>query len=703
MALAAKAQTYHFSVQGMRCGQCLRKIQSIGRQFSQLSNLQVDLGKGLVQAEWETGESPDPFMMAVKKEGFAIRLLADDNLPSKNTEAHAQLIRVGIAAAASSNLMILGIASYVGADQSEFATLFHWLSFALYLPVGLYCAFPIYQKSWNALRHRRASVDLPLSVALIGTATISTVNLLRGSDEIYFDSLSMFVFLLLASRLFIFKLQNRYIQPVSLKDVMNQPTVMCWRQDKWQSLPSKQLVLGDRIVLTAQEYSPVDGELLSEVTEWNRAIFSGEALPVELKKHGMVFAGTQLISPKAEIKVAKTSEQSRLATLINQLNATFVKNNEGNALVDRGAHIISLLILSTAVVFFAIYAFIDWREGLVRMVSLLVVACPCALAIAVPLVHSLSLRKSLQNGILFKSAQALETLCQCDCVVFDKTGTLTKGSLDLQAWFPRDPSDLEKAIIHRLEQNSEHPIAKALLRAVDSIAPQSMTGLQERAGSGVSGVFNNNLYEIRKGPSDRLPMVTLLCDGVPLVNAILSDSPVAESKSVIEALQESGLECILLTGDREEIANTLGASLGFPKNNIHANQTPEQKAVFVQALKQQGRRVLYLGDGINDALAMKAASVAISMTASAETAFKSSDVHILEGGLLKLRAMFFTSARAVSTLRILIGMAIAYNLTFAGMALAGFINPMVAVLLMPISSLSLVIVAFLRIQKREAQ
>lgn len=704
MAADPAFETVSFSVQGMHCGQCLRKIQSIGKGFATLKDIQIDLGRGRIQAVCSAEFLPSEFISAIQKEGFGIRLLSESSAKVDRSAEHESLIRLGVAAACSGNIMLLAVAGYAGADQSTFSSLFHWISFFLFLPVGLYSAWPIYQKSGQALRHRVVSVDLPLSIAIIGASIMSTINLLQGSTDLYFDSLSMFIFFLLASRFLIFKLQNRYLSPVSLEDMFSQPQALRWTNAEWKRTSVTELKEGDRILLSSQDYCPVDGKLLSAEAEWNNAIFSGESLPVLTKKHDTIFAGARSINTlPVEIEVVKTSKASRLTLLVNQINNSFATNSKSTQLIDRGAHYLSLVILSSAFLFFCVYAFINWSEAFNRTVALLVVACPCALAIAAPLVHSLSLRKGFQNGILFKSANALEDLSRCDTVVFDKTGTLTHGTMDVKSWFPRPPNNFEKSIIYSLEKNSEHPIAKALMRAVGTPVSLPMENVHETAGQGVSGSCAGSLYQIRKSQNTRHPSVTLSRNGEPLVSADFSDLPLSEAQSVVHELQERGLHTHLLTGDHRSIALAIGDDLGFAEENIHSDLSPENKAGFVQSLQQKGHRVLFLGDGINDALAMKAALVSVSMKTAAEATFKTSQIHLLEGGLTRMMDMLALSKNAVHVIKILIAMAVVYNFLFASLALAGKINPLIAIVLMPLSSLSLVGVTYFSVWRKKIQ
>ncbi|MCB0411876.1 MAG: cation-translocating P-type ATPase, partial [Bdellovibrionales bacterium] len=268
----------NFSVQGMHCGKCLRTIQSVGSGFEGVKDLQVDLSRGHMQARCAVEFEPDSLMEAIRAKGFQIRLLIEGEQDSSRDEAKAQLIRLGVAAACAGNIMLLSVAGYAGADQSEFSRGFHWLIFVLFLPVGLYSAWPIYKNSWGSFMRRRISVDVPLSLALIGASSMSFVNLLRGSNGIYFDSLAMFIFFLLASRFAIFKLQNRCLVPVSLEDVFSQKKASKWVGQFWQSAPVTQLKSKDRIQVFQNEYVPVDGKVISEFCEINNSIYTGESL-----------------------------------------------------------------------------------------------------------------------------------------------------------------------------------------------------------------------------------------------------------------------------------------------------------------------------------------------------------------------------------------------------------------------------------------
>ncbi len=689
---------WHFSVEGMHCIKCVRKIQSIGDGILGVESLEVDLSEARVSTRANKHFRPQDFLANIEKAGFQARLLG--RLEKDSKKSHSPLIRLAIAGACAGNIMLLSASNYAGADQSELGLLFHWLSFLLFLPVLFYSAWPLLKNSVHSLFKKRVSVDIPLSLAIVGAASLSLKNLLVGKNEIYFDSLSMFVFFLLASRYIIFRLQEKYLTPVDLSDFFNQNTVLREKGGEWVETAIANLQFGDQILLRRNEFIPTDSEILSERVEIDNSIITGESFPVQIQRRGRVYAGSKLISSKAYLSVLEPVQSSRVTALLEKINKGLSVESQKELLADRGAQFLTLAIIAIAVASYLFFAIFDIPNGLDRILALLVIACPCALAIATPLAHSLSVRKGLKQGFLFKNVDALENLQAVTTVVFDKTGTLTQGEFKIESWPMGEPSSLQKQIISSLEQNSEHPVAISLKRAIGEVAVLPMQDLCEIAGSGVRGEYSGDLYQIRNGFDSNKKKVEILKNNEIWLSAILSDEVKEDSVKVLSELRKSNKELFLLTGDSNEVAYKVGAQLGFKDHEIVANKTPEQKTELVKALQKRGEKVLFVGDGVNDALAMRQADVSVSIYSSAEVTFKTSSIHLLEKSLKPLFKMFTLSRVCVQTIWINLFLSFLYNLSFAVFALLGLISPLVAVILMPLSSLTVVLLTYLNIQKK---
>ncbi len=693
---------WNFSVEGMHCISCIRKLQSIANNFSSLESIKVDFDHKRVTTTGSGEFDPIEFTEQVKEAGFQARVISNPETGNESLTNKVFLMRLAVAGACSGNIMLIAISGYAGADVSEFSAFLNWLSFFFFIPVLFFSSWPFYINTYNAFKLKRVSVDVPIALAIIAASVISFINLINRSNVLYFDSLSMFIFFLLASRYLIFRLQSKYLSPVNLEDVFNQPTVMKEENGETLKVMIDKLEKGDRVTLVLGQFVPADSRLMSDMAEFNNSFFSGESLPIQLKKYDNVYAGAKLISEKAVVEIEEKISNSRISDLLSKINKALLGQTPKSLLADKGAHYLSLVVVILAIGFFSYFSTIDMQESLNRVLALLVIACPCALAIATPLAHSLTVKKAFKKNILFKSAQSIEEVTQCDTIVFDKTGTLTEDSLDIVGWSPREPNNEEKQIVFSMEKTSEHPIAKALMRDIGEQISVDLINRIEVPGLGIKAEFKGKLYELRANDRSKTGGVSLIVNGKTELTALVAEK--IETSIVLgelKYLRDLEKKCYLISGDRNDITKGIGQSLGFKESEILSETSPELKASFVNDLKEKGRKILFVGDGINDALAMSKADVSVSMHSAAEATFRSSSIHFLEKGVGQLRSLFHFSNRCLKAIKVNIILSLIYNLTFAMMALSGLISPVMAVIIMPLSSLTVVGLTILNVRMGE--
>lgn len=688
-----KQKEWLFSVDGVHCIRCIRKLQSLSKDFPEIKKLKVDIGHKSIKTTAEENFAVEAFMKKVESEGFGIKNIPiDENEGFKKKESKKLLARLGVAGACSGNIMLIAAAEYSGADVSSLGALFAWLGFAFFIPVLLFSSFPFYLNAYNSLKNKKVSIDTPIAIAIVGGGLLSFYQLLKGSSEVYFDSISMFVFFLLGSRYFILKLQSKYLSPVSLEDVYSQKKIMKLIDGGYLETEVSALKIDEVILLKQNEYLPIDGELFSEAASISDAFFSGEFFPKEKNKFDKIHAGSKNISKDILVKVLKPAGETRLSSIIDKLNISLSERTEMSTLADEGANYLTYAVLFTSVIFIGIFAFIDLQEGINRVLALLVVACPCGLAIATPLVQSLGVKLALKKSLLIKNASVFEKIGKIQKVVFDKTGTLTKGDVEVLKWSPRLPDQEEKTLIYNLEKKSEHPIALALIKSVgEGVLSGELFDYKETVGKGVSANYDGNFYEIKSVKLMNENAVALFKNGEEVVRASLGDEVSEKSLAVISEMKKTGMTPYLLSGDQGFNAKAIGTFLGIDSGNVHGEMSPEEKADFIQGLDSD---VLYVGDGVNDSLAMSKSLVSISMDSAADIAFKSSDVHILSGGINRIIYLVKLSKRALRAIKWIFAVSLIYNLIFAVIALFGFITPLWAVIIMPLSSITVTLLGF---------
>lgn len=693
-----------FTVEGMHCIGCVRKIQSVAAKIDGVVGLNVDLGSQTLEARVRGEFKENDFTEQVEGLGFQIRSLAlnealDDQL-KVTRQSRAQLARLGVAGACAGNIMLLTVANYAGAWETEFGVYFNWLSFLLYLPILFYSAQVFYKNSWLALRKGKLSVDLPIAIVLSCGTLLSLYHLILGDEAVYFDSFAMFIFFLLSARYLIFRLQRKVLSPVALVD-LNPSAEFCVEglEQASQMKPANELLPDQIIVLKRGQVVPADAELQDDEALVTDASFTGESLPKLKLKFDRIYAGCQVLTEGVRLKVKMRQAESRLMGILEELNLKLMEPTQMTTLTDRGAHYLTVGVILLALTFLAAYWSVDANEAMRRVLALLVVACPCALAIASPLAYSLTLKKALGLGVLVRSPDVLENFRKVKTFVFDKTGTLTTGNIEATQWQP-PLSPLHAEIVRALEQGSDHPIALAVLRQLEQSDSASLF-LEDRAeiiGKGITGHFEGQAYRIEGvGMSLQKQSKIGFFKGDELISVCeLKDEIDPQARETLDVLKSQGHDIWILSGDSKEVAEQTAQSLGLMQSQVIGEATPETKVNFVNQLSLRNPTV-FVGDGVNDAAALNAASIGISQKRSAEISFKMSDIYLLSGSLKSILRINELAIMCYNTIYYNLIFAALYNVTFASLALTGMIDPLVAVIIMPLSSLSLVLFTIYRL------
>jgi Cu2+-exporting ATPase/Cu+-exporting ATPase len=370
---------------------------------------------------------------------------------------------------------------------------------------------------------------------------------------------------------------------------------------------------------------------------------------------------------------------------------------------DRAAQWFSASALAVGLVFAALYSLTDVHEAIDRALALVILACPCALALATPLTQSLALRKAARRGCLIKKAESFEKLCRVEDVFLDKTGTLTEGEMTLERWWPAPPTADERSIIYALETISHHPIARVLSAEVskEPCARIQLDDHNELPGTGVEGLYRGRLFQLRSladaavldradfgpgAPRGGYSFAALYKDGEFVKLAVLGDRIRGTSAATVSAFASRGRRVFLLTGDGEAAAQAVAARVGIPAGNVISSQTPEDKRKVIEAHP----RALMVGDGMNDSVALANARVSVAVHGSMEVSFRAADIYLTQPGLTPLAQLFELSHTTIHIIKRNLIFSLLYNALGATLALSGYISPLVAAVLMPISSATVV-------------
>ena len=636
-------------------------------------------------------------------------------------ERRALLRRLVVAGAFGMQVMILAVALYAGTFsgiEDEFRILFHGLSLALTLPVLGYSAKPFFTSALRDLRRRRAGMDVPVSLGLTIAFGGSVWATLSGVGEVYFDSVVMFIFFLLTGRYFELAGRKRAAEVSEALVHMLPATATRVRDSAEEVVPVSELVAGDVLRVRPGQTLPADGTVLEGRSNVDESLLTGESLPLAKTSGDALVGGTINMESPLLMRVDQTGADTVLSAIVRLLDRAQTEKPAIALSADRAAawFVARVLLLAAGVALF--WYLYDPARWLPITVAVLVVTCPCALALATPVAITAATGRLMQRGLVTTRGHALETLARADTFVFDKTGTLTQGRpalLDVQTFGASGAADC-LALAAGLEHASEHPIARALRASAPATTVAS--DIVNTPGAGLRGRLNNQQYVLGNAeflrshgiaPPDSLlatlhsagQTVVWLSDSRQLLAAfVIGDELRPGARELITSLQRQGKRVLLLTGDHIGVAQRIGAAAGI--DEIEAGLKPQDKLARVQQLANGGAIVAMVGDGVNDAAALAGAHVSIAMGGGTQLAAASADLLLLSERLSHLDEGIAVARRTLAIVRQNMVWAVGYNLLALPFAAAGLIAPWMAAIGMSASSL-IVVGNALRLSNRRAR
>jgi heavy metal translocating P-type ATPase len=702
-----------FFVEGIQCTACLWIIDQIPDWVPQVENVHLNMSRNTL---FVSLKEPGYFgkvasvLSALGYKAYPIKNL-DEAKHFQKKENHRQLMRMGIAAACTGNIMLFSFSLYSGL-KGQMANVFGYLNLAFFMPILFYCAQPFYNNLWRSLKAGRPSIDLPIVAAVAIGFVLSLFNLIRGNEAFYFDSLSVLIFLLLASRYFLSRTQQTFINSSYLQTFITSQVCQQWNNEnhEYKKVPARLLNVNDKVLVKEGERIPADGVVVSEWVNINPSILTGESLPQKLFKGSEIFAGTQVVSDSVEILVKHTTDNSRIGQILKTVEEQIYNKTPLISLTDKAAQYFSIFILAVGVVFFAFYIMIDPGEAVKRTLALIILACPCALALATPLTQSLSLRKASRKGYLIKNAESLEKLNYVKNAFFDKTGTLTQGRFEFLKWKSPDTEESRNFspdmktlnAIYSIEVNSQHPIARTLVKHLEGkcVKRLSVHSLTEIPGSGISGVVDSDHYKIistlpddkDEDDSDIISSLTSVYrNGELVAHACLGDMLHNDAKQTVARLKDMGIKTYILSGDNKIPVSSVARKLHLANDQVSPNLFPEKKNEVIKNFPDS----LMVGDGANDSLAMSADTVSIAVQGSVESCLVAADIYVTKEGVSPVEDLILLSKNTFSVIKRNLVFSFIYNFAGGLAALSGYISPLTAAILMPVSSLTVLFSAVL--------
>ncbi len=692
----------HLMVEGVHCGGCVRRIERRLHAEPAVEHARLNLTTRRLVVQWRGPAAlAGRLLGAVSELGYRPVPYDPAQLEAGDASDEKLLLRaMAVAGFAAGNVMLLSISVWAGQFEDmgpATRDLLHWFSALIALPAIVYAGRPFFWSALGALGNRRTNMDVPIALAIILTSGLSLFETVRGGEHAYFDSAIMLLFFLLIGRYLDRRVRGRARSAAERLLALDAGSVTVLDgAGRPQALPLARVAPGMTVLAAPGERIGVDGRVLDGCSEVDTSLITGETVPGSIGPGDVVFAGTVNLAAPLRLEASAVGESTLLAEIVRLMELAEQRRARYVVLADRVAGVYAPAVHGLALATFLGWTLLlgaPWQVALLYAVSVLIITCPCALGLAVPAVQVVASGRLLRRGVLLKSATALERLAQVDAVVFDKTGTLTRGRPILEPGQPITRASL--ALAASLAGASRHPLARALCQAAPGVPVAE--GVEEVPGQGLRLVRAEG--EIRLGrrawcgieaddASASGPELWLVRPGEQPIRFAFADPLRADAADVVAALQGRGLSVELLSGDRAPVVARTAAAAGIA--TWRATCTPGEKSARLEALASEGRKVLMVGDGLNDAPALAGAYVSASPASAVDISRTAADA-IFQGEHLRPVLELLEVARRAGRL---IGqnfvLALAYNVVAVPLAVVGLVTPLVAALCMSASSLVVV-------------
>ncbi len=663
-------------VDGLRCASCVWVTERVLERTPGVVEATVSYATGRATLRWDPAATALGTLAGrIAALGYRPRPLGEEAIPDRGL-----MLRLGVAAFAAMNIMLLAATVYTGwwdGMDPAWAGLFRWTALVLATPVALWCAAPFFSGAWAGLRHRVLHLDLPIALAVTVLYAHGIAATLAGRDG-YLDSLAMLVTLLLGGRLLESRGRRRAAEAAMSLAAAVPGTARRATDGRLETVPVEALRAGDRIDVGAGEELAADGVVVEGSGQVRMALLTGESEPVAVAPGDRVVAGAVLQDGALTVLVRAVGRETVLQQMAAGLQHSADSGLRPTA-ADRIAPWFTAATLVVAALTCAAWLALRGVDTAVaRTVAVLVVACPCALALSQPLAAAAGLGAAARRGLLFRSAHALLDLDDVTLVALDKTGTLTAGFPVVTA-----ADDATLRVAAGLERYSSHPIARAIVAEASrrGIPLPHGADVREQAGVGVAGVVDGRRWRLgRGGPGE----VLLLDDAGSRASIRLADAVRPDAAQTVAAFRALGRRVVLVTGDHPEVAERIARTAGV--DEVVAGAEPDAKVAAIDGFRRTGHRVLFAGDGVNDGPALAAADVGVAMGHGAASSVLVADGVIAGDALGPLVAGFRAARACRAAIRSNQRRSLAYNALAVTAAALGWVNPLVAAVLMPLSS-----------------
>lgn len=717
-------RTIELFLEGVHCPACVWLVEKLPRVCRGVIEARLRMRESCLTLTWNQAEAP------LSRAARALESLGYPPHPARDASARrlrqraerGLLIRIGVAGAIAGNVMLLALALYSGmfsGMEPVYQQLFRWLSMVLAVVSVCWPGAVFFRGAMAALRTRTAHLDLPIALGIGVGAAAGVAHTIRGTGEIYFDSITVLIFLLLVGRLIQQRQQRWAADAVELLFNLAPSVARRLEEGRFREVAVQALRPDDVVEVRAGESIPADGTVLVGRSSVDQKLLTGESRPTAVEVGSELFAGTVNLAGLLRLRVRATGDQTRVATILrlvedcSRLRAPIVQRADRVA----GWFVVAVLIVAMA-------CLVAWwphnpRGAIENTIALLIVTCPCGLGLATPLAMTIAIGRAARRGILVKGGGALERLAGYGTMILDKTGTLTQGCIRLVRW--QGPAEILRWAA-AVERCSSHPIARAFVDAAGPAADISETEQESEAvsqfvettGAGVRARLNGRRIHVGSieyvgaqdcHVSDTLAQtaaqwakegVTPVCisvNGDACALAGFADPLRDGAAEALDALKRRGWRLELLSGDHADVVAEVADKLRIEPGHAFGRCSPEQKLAHVRDRKRSGL-VVMVGDGVNDAAALADADVGVAVHGGAEASLAAADLYLQDGRPDTLVETVDGARRTLGVIGRAMRFSLAYNLLGASLAAAGWLNPLIAAILMPLSSLSVLGIAY---------
>ena len=683
------------AVDGIACGACIGRIEHAMKSLPGVTEARLNFTNRRLHVAWADGAvEPAQILQALEDSGYHGHPFVPLRAEQEEAAEARRLTRcLAVAGFAAMNIMLLSVSVWSGNVTDitpETRDFFHWASALIALPAAAYAGRPFFASAWRALRARALNMDVPISLGVILALAMSLVETVNHAEHAYFDSAIMLLFFLLIGRTLDHAMRRRTRAVAGNLAALKADTAHRFAGDELVSVPVAALKAGDRLLVKPGERVPADGAVLNGISEIDESLITGETARRKVTSGATIYAGSMNYSGALTLKVTAAGGAALIDEIEKLLDKAASAKSRTMRLADRASRIYAPVVHLTAALTLAgwLIAGASVHDAVVTAIAVLIITCPCALALAIPAVQVVASGTLFRANIILNAGDAVERLAEVDTVIFDKTGTLTLPEPRVVNAAALDPDLLQKAA--RLALSSRHPLAVALSREAATRTP--FDGAMEVPGQGVHAVIDG--VEARLGSAEFCDVVTAnvssasaICfrhgkrfDVIAIAQKLRSDAV-----EVVNSLRRCGFDLRILSGDRPEAVAPIARALGI--EHWQGGLKPVEKIARIEEWKAHGRRVLMVGDGLNDAPSLAAAHVSLSPISAADVTQAQADAVFLGERLKPVLDAVVIARRARSLMTENLWLAAIYNAVAVPIAIAGAVTPLIAALAMSGSSL----------------